>query len=1012
MSLIQTLVQLEASLTAFLSVLTNDGVKEELQQTLHNDQDLPNKDILQRATSVVDKLGEMQLILEPAHLILADHFFGYTDTKCLVAAVDLDVPEHLANGSKTLEQLAKATNATPLRLGQILRPLYTKGAFLYEPATDKYALNHVSRLLLKDHASQWHNWVTLYGNQFFDIARGIPGAVGQGSTRCAAQVNFDTDLDMFAYFESQGWVPQLHKTLGGGAKAMAPGILADYPWHEIGDKTVMDIGGGSGALLASLLRANPGMSGALFDRPAVIAHISPFFTQGGHFEDLESRVPRENLISGNFLEEVPKYEVYTMKWCLHDWDDDMVVKILKNIREAIIVTESSRLVVLESVLSHTRSAQELKTPHVLSIIDTKDEWFYKIHPERYVPSLKDRDPETGQDVIVFEGTACLQYLADRSDNGGDWTGRTAAEKGAVLSWTAYQTAGLGATAKYWLYFLKGYPNRQEPVQLPRTIEKLHQNTTKQWDILNKRLSEPGQRYIALRDRPTLADLSYLPFAMPWMFDLFGVDIKDWPAVAEWAQRMLDRPAAFLSRLHHVRDVGAGKPFPSNIYRFPSGQGDAAKFLHGKENSVQWESEYGPIYRIWSGPNPEVVLTRPEDVQQVFKDSDKHTKAINNNSGYLLGQLLGKCVGLVSQSEWKRVREVSEVAFTRSTVPKYLEIVQRRTVRHFKTLEAGDNLPNGIIDPAADLKMLPFWIIADVLYGRLSREMENTLVELAPLREAIFCKVMEGGLSRFKWSRFFPTEANKSLKSFKDRWIRFNQDALDRAIHAGSRSPIVDLYNAVTSGTMTQEHLLHTLDETLFANLDVTLGAISWNLVFLAAYPEHQQRILDEVRAWKQSPKRGDFNSYFTDSTTYLSACILESSRLRPLAAFSVPQAIPTDRVINGYLFPAGTNFIVDAYALNQRNQFWGNDGLEYRPERHVSLSPVKFRYHFWRFGFGPRQCMGKYVADMMLRAILVHLLQGYELQLTDDQAREWKRNPDTWINHPEMKLKCTPRQKS
>jgi hypothetical protein len=67
---------------------------------------------------------------------------------------------------------------------------------------EKYALNHVSRLLLKDYAPQWHNWVTLYGNQFFDIARGIPEAVRAGPTRCAAQVNFDTDLDMFAYFES------------------------------------------------------------------------------------------------------------------------------------------------------------------------------------------------------------------------------------------------------------------------------------------------------------------------------------------------------------------------------------------------------------------------------------------------------------------------------------------------------------------------------------------------------------------------------------------------------------------------------------------------------------------------------------------------------------------------------------------------------------------------------------------------------------------------------------------
>lgn len=88
-------------------------------------------------------------------------------------------------------------------------------------------------------------------------------------------------------------------------------------------------------------------------------------------------------------------------------------------------------------------AEELQFPHVISVIDTTEEWFYKIHPERYVPALKDQDPETGEEVVVFEGTACLQYLAERFDPEGLWSGKTAAEKAAVLTWTAYQTAGLG-----------------------------------------------------------------------------------------------------------------------------------------------------------------------------------------------------------------------------------------------------------------------------------------------------------------------------------------------------------------------------------------------------------------------------------------------------------------------------------------------------------------------------------------------------------------------------------------
>ncbi|KAK8031971.1 hypothetical protein PG990_001705 [Apiospora arundinis] len=187
-------------------------------------------------------------------------------------------------------------------------------------------------------------------------------------------------------------------------------------------------------------------------------------------------------------------------------------------------------------------AAELKVPRVISVIDTHDEWYYSVHPERYVPALKDQDPETGEEVIVFESTACLQYLADRWDKDGYWTGRTARERGAVMSWTEYQTAGIGATAKYWLYFLKGYPTRAESVQLPRTIKKLHDNVVKQWDILEKRLSQPGQDYIALGDRPTLADLSYFPYGMPWMFKFLDVEMSNWPNIVQWATRLAARPA--------------------------------------------------------------------------------------------------------------------------------------------------------------------------------------------------------------------------------------------------------------------------------------------------------------------------------------------------------------------------------------------------------------------------------------------------------------------------------------
>ncbi|ORY14666.1 glutathione S-transferase [Clohesyomyces aquaticus] len=187
-------------------------------------------------------------------------------------------------------------------------------------------------------------------------------------------------------------------------------------------------------------------------------------------------------------------------------------------------------------------AEEIQMPYVISVIDTKAESYYKVHPERYVPALKDWCPDTKKEVYVFESTACLQYLADKYDSDGYWLGRNAAEKAAVMSWTAYQTSGLGPTAKYWLYFLKGYPNRQNPESLPKTVAKLHSNVVQQWDILEARLARPDQLYIALPDRPTTADLSYFPFAMTWMFKFLQVDINKYPNLKAWGERMCERPA--------------------------------------------------------------------------------------------------------------------------------------------------------------------------------------------------------------------------------------------------------------------------------------------------------------------------------------------------------------------------------------------------------------------------------------------------------------------------------------
>jgi cytochrome P450 len=178
-----------------------------------------------------------------------------------------------------------------------------------------------------------------------------------------------------------------------------------------------------------------------------------------------------------------------------------------------------------------------------------------------------------------------------------------------------------------------------------------------------------------------------------------------------------------------------------------------------------------------------------------------------------------------------------------------------------------------------------------------------------------------------------------------------------------------------------------------------MGGISWTLVFLAANPGIHQDLREEIKEYaeiKEVERRESWDRYLLSSATFLTASIIESSRLKPLAAFSVPQAIPTDRAIREFLILAGINCIIDSYALNTHNSLWGEDSAIYRPTRFLEQkkSKTKLRCNFWRFGFGPRAYMGKYVADLMMRIIVVYVVRNYEVGLMEGEG-SWEKNMET-----------------
>jgi SAM-dependent methyltransferase len=117
-----------------------------------------------------------------------------------------------------------------------------------------------------------------------------------------------------------------------------PAILAAYDFTAA--RTIVDVGGGRGALLAAVLARNPLARGILFDTPDVVAR------SGAVLAPVASRC---ETVPGDFFDTVPAgADTYLLKLVLHDWDDARATLILQNIRDAI--TPDGRLVILETVM--------------------------------------------------------------------------------------------------------------------------------------------------------------------------------------------------------------------------------------------------------------------------------------------------------------------------------------------------------------------------------------------------------------------------------------------------------------------------------------------------------------------------------------------------------------------------------------------------------------------------------------------------------------------------------------
>ncbi|NLU78274.1 methyltransferase [Micromonospora sp. HNM0581] len=253
----------------------------------------------------------------------------------LRAACDLRVADLLANGPRTVAELAEAAGAHAGALLRLLRALAARGVFT-EVADATFALTPLAEPLRGDHPMSLRDSFTLLES---DVRAW--GAMGHTLLTGEPAFSHVHGQDYWTYLADH---PQESNRVDDWMRSVnrlhLRTVLGAYPWRRFG--TLVDVGGGTGGFLAGLLARFPAVRGVLFDLPHVVSGAAPVLAAAGVAD-------RCDVVPGDVFDAVPVGgDGYLLKTVLPGFDDDDVVRILRNVRDAM--RPDSRLVLLEAVL--------------------------------------------------------------------------------------------------------------------------------------------------------------------------------------------------------------------------------------------------------------------------------------------------------------------------------------------------------------------------------------------------------------------------------------------------------------------------------------------------------------------------------------------------------------------------------------------------------------------------------------------------------------------------------------
>jgi hypothetical protein len=262
---------------------------------------------------------------------------GLILARALSTAALLKLADCLIVGPKSVDELAQQTETYAPALARLMRFLSQYGVFEAK-SLDVYALTPLSRLLCSDIPGSARPIALMFGDPANWAALGnLPYSIQTGKPA----FDYTHGVGIWSYHHQHLEAGTIFNQAMTSFSAQIDHLLtAHYDFADIAK--IIDIGGGNGNTLITLLSQYPNMKGIIFDQPAVIEQTRIALQSVGLQE-------RCDIVAGDFFETVPSGgDLYFFKQLLHDWDDDSCLRLLRNCRSRM--EAGKKILVVEQLI--------------------------------------------------------------------------------------------------------------------------------------------------------------------------------------------------------------------------------------------------------------------------------------------------------------------------------------------------------------------------------------------------------------------------------------------------------------------------------------------------------------------------------------------------------------------------------------------------------------------------------------------------------------------------------------